>query len=73
MALASVASLYLNEKKWDDAQQWYQKLIAAEPNNADAYYSLGFIAWSKWFPAYPRREEVGGSMASHQHSRLRLG
>jgi len=52
VALASMASLYLNEKKWDDAQQWYEKLITAEPNNADAYYSLGFIAWSKWFPAY---------------------
>jgi tetratricopeptide (TPR) repeat protein len=52
VALTSMASLYLNEKKWDDAQQWYEKLIAIEPNNADAYYSLGFIAWSKWFPAY---------------------
>jgi tetratricopeptide (TPR) repeat protein len=52
VALASIASLNLNEKKWDDAQQWYEKLIAAEPTNADAYYSLGFTAWSKWFPAY---------------------
>jgi hypothetical protein len=52
VALASMASLYLNEKKWDDAQQWYEKLIAADPRNADAYYSLGFTAWSKWFPAY---------------------
>ena len=52
VALASMASLYANEKKWDDAQQWYEKLIAAEPSNADAYYSLGFTAWSKWFPAY---------------------
>lgn len=51
-ALASVASLYLNQKKWDEAQQWYEKLIAVDPNNADAYYSLGFIAWSKWYPAY---------------------
>jgi tetratricopeptide (TPR) repeat protein len=51
-ALASVASLYLNQKMWDDAQQWYEKLVAVDPNNADAYYSLGFIAWSKWYPAY---------------------
>jgi tetratricopeptide (TPR) repeat protein len=51
-AIASIASLYLNQKKWDDAQQWYEKLIAVEPNNADAYYSIGFIAWSKWYPAY---------------------
>ncbi len=52
VALASIASLYLNEKKWDDSQRWYEKLIAVDPNNKDAYYSLGFIAWSKWYPAY---------------------
>ncbi len=52
VAIASVASLYLNQKKWDDAQQWYEKLTAVDPNNADAWYSLGFIAWSKWYPVY---------------------
>lgn len=52
VAMASIASLYLNQKKWDDSQQWYEKLTAIDPNNADAYYSLGFIAWSKWYPAY---------------------
>jgi tetratricopeptide (TPR) repeat protein len=52
VAIASVASLYLNQKKWDDAQQWYEKLTAVDPNDADAYYSLGFVAWSKWYPSY---------------------
>ena len=52
VAIASVASLYLNQKKWDDAQQWYEKLVAIDPTNADAYYSLGFVAWSKWYPPY---------------------
>jgi Tfp pilus assembly protein PilF len=60
MAIASMASLYLNQKKWDDAQQWYEKLIAAEPSNTDAYYSLGFIAWSKWFPAYQAARTSAG-------------
>jgi tetratricopeptide (TPR) repeat protein len=60
VALASMASLYLNEKKWDDAQQWYEKLIAADPRDANAYYSLGFTVWSKWFPAYQEaRARVG--------------
>lgn len=60
VALASIASLKLNEKKWDEAQQWYEKLISVDPNNADAYYSLGFIAWSKWYPAYgTARAELG--------------
>src|ERR1035437_4523602 len=36
IAIASIASLNLNPKKWDEAQQWYEKLIAVEPQNADA-------------------------------------
>jgi len=52
VALASIASLYLNQKKWEEAQQWYEKLIAVDPSNVDAYYSLGFITWSKWYPIY---------------------
>jgi Tfp pilus assembly protein PilF len=52
VAIASIASLYLNQKKWDDAQKWYEKLAAVDPSNKDAYYSLGFIAWSRWYPAY---------------------
>jgi tetratricopeptide (TPR) repeat protein len=51
-AINSLASLYLNEKKWDEAQQWFDKLVALDPNNADAYYSMGFIAWSRWYPVY---------------------
>ena len=52
VAMASIASLYLNQKKFDDAQKWYEKLTAIDPQNKEAYYSLGFIAWSKWYPAY---------------------
>jgi|ERR1035438_10396676 tetratricopeptide (TPR) repeat protein len=52
VALASIASLYLNQKKWDEAEQWYNKLTSVDPKNADAYYSLGFIAWSRWYPVY---------------------
>ena len=52
LAMASLASLSLNQKKWDEAQKWYETLTAADPANADAWYSMGFIAWSKWYPAY---------------------
>jgi tetratricopeptide (TPR) repeat protein len=52
VAMASLASLFLNQKKWDEAQQWYEKLIAVAPSNKEAHYSLGFIAWSKWYPNY---------------------
>jgi Tfp pilus assembly protein PilF len=52
VAIASIASLYLNQKEWDQAQQWYEKMIAVDPSNADAYYSIGFLTWSKWYPIY---------------------
>lgn len=60
VGIASIASLYLNQKKWDDAQQWYEKLVASNPKNAEALYSIGFIAWSKWYPEYGKaRAELG--------------
>ena len=52
VAIASIGSLYLNQKKWDDAEAEYRKLIAIDPNNKDAYYSIGFIVWSKWYVPY---------------------
>jgi len=52
VAIGYIASLYLNQKNWNDARQWYQRLTSVDPNNADAYYSLGFIAWSEWYPIY---------------------
>ena len=60
VAIASIASLNLNQKKWDEAQQWYEKLIAVEPQNADAYYSMGFIAWSRWYPEYGKARAALG-------------
>jgi tetratricopeptide (TPR) repeat protein len=53
-AIASIASLNLNQRKWDEAQRWYEKLTSVSPNNAEAYYSLGFVAWSQWYPEYQK-------------------
>ena len=50
-AMSSLASLELNQKKWDEAQAWYEKLVAANPADSKAWYSLGFIAWARWYPA----------------------
>ncbi len=62
VALASMASLHFQESngiqdldkklaKLDEAQQWYAKLSSVSPTNKDAFYSLGVIAWAKWYPA----------------------
>src|ERR1022692_433536 len=52
LAIQSIASLYLYQKKWTEAREWYQRLVSVDPNNTVGYYSLGFIAWSEWYPAY---------------------
>ena len=57
-AVESLGSLYLAAKKWDDARDWYLRQLSIDPN--DAYYTLGFIAWSKWYPAYRLARERSG-------------
>jgi len=47
LAVASIASLLFNEKKLDEADQWYQKLVSLNPKNKEAFYTLGVIAWTK--------------------------
>ncbi len=59
-AMAAIAQLYFNEKKFDDARDWYKKLIAANPNDKTGYYTLGVIAWTKTFtPRMNARAELG--------------
>ena len=62
-AIAYLASLYLNEKRWDEAMAEYDKLTTVDPKNAVGYYSKGFIAWSQWYPADGKaRAELGMTM-----------
>lgn len=60
VAMASEAGLYLNERRWDEAQAGYDKLVALNPGNADAWYSMGYIAWSRWYPAYAQARKDAG-------------
>ena len=46
-ATASIAALYFNQKKMDEAKEWNHKLIALKPQNKDAFYTLGVIAWTQ--------------------------
>ena len=44
-------------RSWTRRKQWYEKLVAVNPKNTEAYYTLGVIAWTKtvsrhaWTPA----------------------
>jgi len=70
-ALASLASLSYQQaqgmpdleqklKKLDEAKEWYLKLIAADPQNKEAFYSLAVIDWVKWYAAWMKaRADLG--------------
>ena len=69
-ALASMASLKYNEAAslrprekllmLDQSLEWYKRLAAVDPNNKEAFYSMGVIAWSKWYPAFSEARKVAG-------------
>lgn len=60
VALASIASLFFHQKKFDEAEEWNKKLISVDPNNKEAYYTLGVIAWTRSFqPRMAARAELG--------------
>src|ERR1022692_1635960 len=50
-SVAGIASLYFNMKKLEEAKTWYEKQIALDPKNPEAYYSVGVIDWSQTYPA----------------------
>jgi tetratricopeptide (TPR) repeat protein len=50
LATQSIANLYYQQKKFDQAEEWNQKVIDLDPNNKEAYYTLGVLAWTKWLP-----------------------
>src|SRR6266567_1453042 len=41
-------------KKLDEAKDWNKRLVAIDPENKNAYYTLGVIAWTEWLA--PDRE-----------------
>ena len=61
LALNSLASLAYQQaqgvpdmdakfKRLDEAKDWYKKLVAADPQNKEAYYSLAVIDWAETYP-----------------------
>jgi tetratricopeptide (TPR) repeat protein len=70
-AVASIASLYYLESqgttkledkldRLEKARVWYQKLTEVDPTNKEAYYSLGVIAWAKWYPDWNNARTKAG-------------
>jgi tetratricopeptide (TPR) repeat protein len=70
-AVASIASLYYLESqgttkledkldRLEKARVWYQKLTEVDPRNKEAFYSLGVIAWAKWYPDWNNARTKAG-------------
>lgn len=50
LATESIANLYYQVKDMDNAATWNKKVIALDPKNKEAYYTLGVIAWLNFLP-----------------------
>jgi len=50
LATQSIANLYYQQKKFDEAEEWNRKVLKLDPKNKEAYYTLGVLAWTKWLP-----------------------
>jgi tetratricopeptide (TPR) repeat protein len=54
-SIKGIAYLYLQMKKFEDAKSYYRKAIDLDPNDPEAYYSVGVIDWTQAYQ--PRMEE----------------
>jgi len=57
-ALKGIASLYFNEKKFDQAKEYHRKVLEVDPNDPETYYSIGVIDWTQ---AYQPRMQLYNS------------
>ena len=48
LATQSIASLYFQQKDWDKAEEWNKKVVELDPNNKEAFYTLGVIPWTRF-------------------------
>lgn len=54
-SLKGIASLYFNMKKLDEAKDYNRKVTQIDPNDPEAFYSIGVIDWTEAYQ--PRMEE----------------
>jgi tetratricopeptide (TPR) repeat protein len=49
-AIASVAQIYYNMRKFDKAKEYQRHWVEVEPNNSVPYYWIGVLDWATCFP-----------------------
>lgn len=59
-SIKGIAYLYLQMKKFEDAKTYYRKAIDLDPNDPEAYYSVGVIDWTEAYqPRMEARAKLG--------------
>lgn len=46
-SLKQIAAIYFSVKKLDEAEQWQKKVLAVDPKDPEAAYTIGVIDWTK--------------------------
>jgi tetratricopeptide (TPR) repeat protein len=67
-SIKGIAYLYLQMKKFEDAKTYYRKAIELDPNDPEAYYSVGVIDWTE---AYQPRMEERAKLGLHPDEPLK--
>ena len=57
-SLKQIAGIYFSIKKLDDAKEWQKKVLAADPKDPEAAYTIGVIDWT----AGPREHAHGAAV-----------
>jgi tetratricopeptide (TPR) repeat protein len=59
-SVKGIAYLYLQQKKFEDAKNYYRKALEIDPNDPESYYTLGVIAWTQTYqPRMAERAKLG--------------
>jgi tetratricopeptide (TPR) repeat protein len=59
-SIKGIAALSLQMKKFDDAKAYYHKAVDVDPNDPEAYYSIGVIDWTQAYqPRMEARAKLG--------------
>jgi len=62
LATISMASLYYNLKDFKSAEEWNHNVLAIDPSNKEAYYTLGVIPWTEF---------IGPDREARNHEQMR--
>ena len=49
---ANAAGAVEKPRLLEDSREWCTKVLAVDPKNKEAHYTIGVIQWSKFYPAY---------------------